>query len=400
MRTYFIAHNHTGKLGTGTDTDPFNGKFFDKAIQAIKLGTPDAYEQVSIKIREGRFETSGIAPGNNWSIEGAGIGLTVIALIDVLNLGFHHPDNYIISTPWSAANGGLPWVNSFTLKNLTLDCNFEHQSARGMQSVKFGGVHVQYTEATVEDVEVVNFGSNGLDLATSEAWGIYLVSYSSELPKDKTTFARIKNCVVRDQKQFNGRGYCTGINITTIQTQAGGDRIPWGSRQSQAAVVEGCRCIGLDGHGYGAANSENVLFLNNEAVGCKTFFNGDTGQNRNISFAANRAIACNQGIHFGNPGSGEFSDFRIIGNRFELTGPWLNEKLNPTKTEYSYGVRLSGRTKAAVIVGNEFVSLYGPKRFGDGMYGIGLDALDGDVRVANKFSGIGDPTIVNPPVYL
>lgn len=398
MKTFWIKQRSNGRgLGAGTQTDPFDGAQFDNAIAAIKTAAPAPDESVTINILDGRFETNGFTPGNNWTIAGRGIDITVMALRDVGMAGFHHPDNFLIATAWWGQPGnGLVWVNYLKVVDLTLDIRWPIQSARQTARIKYGGIYAQVTTGLIERVRVINWGSNGLVLENSEAFPIFMVSYS-----DEKTHIEVTDCVVELQHQFHG-GYATAILISTIQTQQGGDRIPWGTRVSPAARITGCRAIGIDGHGYGTANSENVLFLNNTATACKTFFNGDTGLNRNVHFECNTAIACNQGIHFGNPGSGEFSGFRILGNKFDLTEKWLNEKINPQRSEYSYAVRLAGRTKGTLIAGNTSRSLYGPRALKDGMYGVGIATpsdTDYTVGAGNTFIDISDAIAISPPVY-
>lgn len=388
--------SNTSTPGAGSKTKPFPGDCFDEAMATIHRQTKVTPEEpVKIIIGPGEYLTKGFAPGLHWDIRLA--EQTVLKLVDVGMHGFHHPNNYVISTAWYGRPDGPEWNKTFSLTGGTLDANWPAQSARGVSGVKFGGIHIQSVRATIKNVDVINWGSNGLDLEHSEAFPLAVATISSEESR-----IHIKGCSVSRQHQFQG-GYATAINVVTTQDRYDGphgDLFPWTvPRRSISAVVENNRVEGLYGHAYGCAWSERVVFRRNYAEKCKAGFNIDSGRNRNITIRDCQFIACNQGIHVGNFHEGEFDAFRITGNVFHLSAPFVNKLLNPVKTEFAYGVRLTHLPKNALISGNMFVT-YPEQNLVDGFYGIGhCEGAERPLLKANRFSGLNYYVAKDAPFY-
>lgn len=364
----------------------------DTRIKEIKAAVTDVNAQITIELDGGTYETVGIAPGLNWTIKGKGIDVTILKLKDVGTNGFHYPNNYVVAT---AHYGGKDpaWNNNVKIFDLTLDANWENQSARTVPSVKYGGVYFQSTEMTIERVKVVNWGSNGLKVEYSEAFPIFGVTYSSEVTK-----IVIQDCIVTGQHMYKG-GYATAIMVQTMQPNAG-DRIPYGSRKSTSAIIKRNRAYNIYGHGYGVGWSENVIFEDNDCIDSKTGTNIDTGRNRNIVFKKNRFLLCNQGVHFGNSHSGEFKDFVFEDNYFLLTVPFYNAYLVPPKSEYAYGIRASGNTFNTKISKNKILSGCKLKDYNQGIYGIGLSGKNEGMDIANN-NEYGDivTKLTNTPAF-
>jgi len=401
MKKHFfsIQHRLDDKLGSGSTSDPFNGNRLDEVIAEIKRRATKDDDQVRIDFGRGKFETKGIAPGLNWRISGSGMRETVLALKDVADGSFHHVNVYVVSSAYYGRSTDPTWLDYFEIRNLTLDCQWPLQSAREDENVKYGGVHANVIEGKVVNVRVINWGSNGLNPASSEAFPIFLETFSAE-----DTFLLIEGCEVEKQHQYQG-GYATAIMVQTMQPGAG-DRIPEGTRQSLAGIVRNNRTVGIYGHGFGCGRSENVVFLDNVAVGCKTGFNCDTGHNRGIEISRNRFELCNQGVHVGNQSSGDFRDFRITENLMELNGPWVNEFLTRPRTEYSYGLRLAKQVRNCEFQYNRMWvsdrSLKQAQNLETGYYGVG--SVDSVERVGlkygkNHYEGMTGVLAENPSVY-
>ena len=382
-------------IPTSSDSTIFiaNGSDLDTKIKDIKSKVTDVNAKVKIQIDAGTFLTNGFAPGLNWEISGKGIDVTNLVLRDVGSTGFHHPNHYVIAT---ANYGGKDpsWNNTFKLTYVTLDANWPIQSARTMSSVKYGGVYIQATDIVFERIKVINWGSNGLNVDFSEAFPIFGVTYS-----DEKTHILIQDCIVEKQFLYNG-GYATAIMVQTMQPGAG-DRIPYKTRKSESALIRRNRVYGVTGHGYGCGFSENVLFDNNDCVDSKTGVNIDTGNNRGIKFTNNKFMLCNQGIHFGNAYSFEFIDFEIKNNYFFITTPFYNAYINPPKSEYAYGVRVSGNTTNAIISGNKVKSGCKLSTYTDGIYGMAYAGNNSflNINPDNVYDGINTGVINNPPFY-
>lgn len=397
--SFWIQHRLDDQLGSGSTNDPYNGKRVDEVIAEIKRQAPKDDDKVWINFGRGRFETKGIAPGLNWRMSGRGMRDTVLALKDVGDDSFHHVNVYVVSSAYYGRSNDPSWLDYFEIRDLTLDCQWPLQSARKDESVRYGGVHANVSEGKVVNVRVINWGSNGLSPASSEVFPIFLETYSAE-----NTFVLIEGCEVEEQHQYQG-GYATAIMVQTMQPGAG-DRIPEGTRQSLAGIVRNNRAVGIYGHGYGCGRSENVVFLDNVAVGCKTGFNCDTGHNRGIEISRNRFELCNQGVHVGNPSSGDFRDFRITENFIELNGPWVNEFLTRPRTEYSYGLRLAKQVRNCEFQYNRMwvsdKSLKQAQSLATGYYGVGsVDSVEtvGLKNGNNQYEGMTGVLAENPSVY-
>lgn len=393
MAIYYIQHRQDSKIGAGTGSDPFNGNEFDYAITEIKK--QQGYDvPVTIKIGEGVFPTIGFAPAKNWTIRGKGMRKTTLKLKNVESHSFHHPDVYIISTAWYG--GADPaWAENIIVSDMTLNCNWLGQSEKHTKYVKFAGVHALCTKGIVERVRVINWGSNGVEGFHNEVFPITLGTYS-----DEGTHVLIQDCIVEKQFQYQG-GYGTAINVVTTQPDAG-DRIPWNTRKSRAALVRRNKAYGIYGHGFGCGHTENAVFENNVAIDSKSGFNCDTGLNRNVEFRRNAFVHCVQGIHSGNMWGGGFANFLIEDNDFHVTEKWLNVWSDPKVSEHSYGVRLGGNTKGFRVRRNSFKCLKNPKTLAEGSYGVGT-ASDSDIGFEftdNEFVGFTDEVVLKAPVHL
>ncbi len=397
MKTFYIKLRVDGKTGSGTKTDPFNGEegFFDEAIKKIKeLTYPTPDEPVVINISDGKYKTKGVAVGKNWTILGVGINHTFLQLVDVGSNSFHHPNVNVIGSVYYGRGTDDPvWLDYLKVSGLTLDANWAQQSARTLMGVKYGGIQANVTKCLIQRIRVINWGSNGQDLEHAEAFPIFMSTYG-----DENTQIIIQDCIVEGQYSIRS-GYCTAIMVQTYQNA--GDRIPFGTRTSTAAIVRRNKVIGVYGSAIGCGHSDNVLYEKNQAIGCLAGFNCDTGKNKNIKFVGNSFVRCNDGISIGNNFSGPFENIEITDNNFQLTDPWLNKYTDTPTVWYCYGVRLGGQTKNTRIIANSFKSLNGLRKLTDKTYGVGA-AYESDTdwkQENNIFTNIGDVVAVGAPLY-
>ena len=393
MKTYYISP--VGE-GNGTKSKPFNGSNFDLAIDTIKrihLTSPQT--PVKIIILPGEYWTRGFAPLHNWWVQAHG---ATLILKDVGNQGFHSPDNYVVATAYYGKSDGPVWLDSFRWYGGTIDVNWQGQSDRQTPSRKFGGIYSQSVETAIKDIRIINWGSNGLNVAQSEVFPLFAVTLRREDAK-----ILIERCTVEKQHQYQG-GYATAINVVTVQDQwnPGGDVIPWATSRPTCAVVRNCVVRGIHGHGLGAAWADAVIFKGNTIEKSKTGFNGDTGNLRDITFDGNRFLACNQGLFIGNASSGQFSRISVKGNIFHLTEPWTNHFLVPKRVEFSYGVRLSGLGVSEVSFENNLFMAWPQLTRLMGRYGVGFceGAEVINLSSTDKFAGIPDSLVSDVPFYM
>lgn len=391
MKTFYIKLRWDDKFGVGTKIDPFNGYLFDEAIKKIKeLTYPNPDEIITIRIQDGVYKTKGVAVGKNWIILGAGMDSTFIELIDVKNTHYHHPNIQVIGTAWYGTDDP-PWANYLKVSDITLDAKWFDQSEKLTPNIKYAGLHAQVTRGLIQRVKVKNYGSNGAVLDHAEVFPLSLSTYGAE-----DTQIIIQDCIVESQ-QRTGAGYTSAIMVQTYQNQ--GDRIPFGTRTSTAAIIRRNRVMGTYGSAYGCGHSENVIFEKNKAYGCLSAFNCDTGKNRNIKFTYNSFLNCHEGIHIGNVSSGPFENIEITNNTFTLTDPWLNKYTEKPTVFYSFGVRFGGNTINKKVLNNKFKSIYGLKGIENKMYGIGYDSEAVFTETNNEFINIKNKIIDKAPLF-
>lgn len=396
MKTFQIAD--TDKPGDGTKNHPFPGVQFDVAISSIKERmAANPKEPVRINVGPGEFVTRGIAPGLNWDIRLSDRSTLKLADLGPMG-GFKHPNNCVIASAWDELRGGPPWLESFALTGGILDVNWPSQTVRTRAGVKFAGVNVLSAKATIRNVTVINYGSNGLNVEHSEAFPIAVATY-----RDETTSIQIESCTVDRQHQYQG-GYATGIIVVTTQDRydgSHGDRIGWEiPRRSIAATIRNNTVRNVYGSAFGCGWTDNARFTENFADNCVGAFNCDTGRNRNVLLSGNMFLAVNHGIHVGNVGSGEFDSFTIRGNVFHLTEKWGNRFLNPVKTEFSYAVRLTRFPINVNIMDNTSMT-WPPKSIDEGTYGIGWsEGAPQPNAKGNRLSGILTPMVQDIPFYI
>jgi len=410
MKTFHIAHTTTPGDGL-TKARPLDGRAFDAAIARIKADLATSPKTPTrLLIGPGEYLTRAVAPFANWDIELD--PKATLKLMDVHTQGFRHPTNYVIATAPYGSTEGPAWLENFSLTGGTLDCNWPAQSGRTHPGEKFGGVWSVSARTTIRNVRVINFGSNGLTVPGAAQWEYAEVfPIVGETYADESTRIRIENCTVELQHRYQG-GYATAINVITTQDRPVkefngsfrdlGDRFKWDvPRKSLAALVLKNRCVGIYGNAFGCGWAERVLFQENIAERCKTGSNIDTGRNRSIEFYRNQFLACHQGLQIGQPWAGEFAEFKIRQNLFHLTGPWVNEDLQPPRTEYSHGIRLDTFPSKFEIEDNTFLAwpAWDAK---DGLYGIGFcnGAKEDGKLTGNRFVGVDSPIVRGVPFHL
>ena len=108
--------------GKGTQVDPFDGSTPTKLDKLLNSYYTAGTENLHVHLGPGAFQTrvspeNGWHPRNGWTIEGAGIGTTVLQAAPA-NLAGVHYDLEIIKSDFNNA------VNGITIKDLTLDCHW------------------------------------------------------------------------------------------------------------------------------------------------------------------------------------------------------------------------------------------------------------------------------------
>ncbi len=144
----WIAPRTDGHDGAGTILDPRNGsgaKRFDAIMGSIP---PDRV----IHLFPGHYETEGHAFGRGyrvkrgWKIRGAGMGLTVLRLVNASQAG----DRYAVF-----GSGYDGQVNGCEISDLTIDCNLEGQPA----PVCAGAIALNGSDIRIERVHAIGWGS-------------------------------------------------------------------------------------------------------------------------------------------------------------------------------------------------------------------------------------------------
>jgi hypothetical protein len=232
----------------------------------------------------------------------------------------------------------------FIAKDLTVDCNWNGQ--KGLKgNFKVDGIVVQTVRGKVDNVRVMNFGSDGgsysdlgLECFPLSLWTFsngspfeYNSIYNSLIDKEATTFLEISECEVV-MPFFVSGGYCSAIFIKTNYPNAG-DRQPVGKRTSISAIVRNCYANVPGGLGFGGAGSEMVIYEGNIAENCKAGFNFDTFKADRITIQGNQFINCNQGINF-TPNEGG-NNIQINKNIFVVGDPFFNPILKAYEEFYA-----------------------------------------------------------------
>ena len=118
---YWIAIRNDGKNGNGTINDPFDGS--SGKLDAIFLAFAKD-KNLTFNLAAGTYGTVGIANGNfeqlkeGWQIKGAGVGRTIVKLIDFYKDTHPQGGFNICFTTWYKN------VNNVTVQDLTIDCNY------------------------------------------------------------------------------------------------------------------------------------------------------------------------------------------------------------------------------------------------------------------------------------
>jgi len=279
-------------------------------------------------------------------------------------------------------------VKSLYLYNLTLDCDWDgNATARKAHAgnYKLGGVSVRAWQGKIERCNVKNFGCDGASLGDlgNEVFPLRLETYAGGPPYDQyvgwaaglkgesVPCVEIRGCKVI-QPHFENGGYCTAIFVRTCQPNAG-DRLPMGVRTTPAALVLDNTVEVPGGIAYGCAESDNALFIKNDAHLCKCAFNFDTGSAFNVQLRENKFTPLNQGINF----TGASRDVQILSNRIECTSEFFNAKLN--RTEPTFTVRLKNNTSTVVDANNITTAKGLPQ------------AVEGSYTGTNSFNSLGLP---------
>jgi hypothetical protein len=120
MHEIWVGIRRDAKAGRGTIDDPFDGSTREKLDALIAKVSP----KTTIHFTAGTFLTAGIEAKEGWVIAGARKERTIIRLADNVVTGAMTETHSVITKFWDGI-----WLRHFELRDLTLDCNREHQPA-------------------------------------------------------------------------------------------------------------------------------------------------------------------------------------------------------------------------------------------------------------------------------
>lgn len=337
----WIAHRNPTVYGTGTITDPWDAPTaarFDEILRTRPSNT-------TINIGPGVFATGGgtwsqdgtsqpLLQNNNLldgiNVRGSGIGITTIRLED---------GSYNAYTMHCIADIGPNSLrNYFSVRDLTIDCNFANAHANSTYVV---GISARSKNVHIENIEIVGVGARGAESFGIEGWN-----------ETGPGYWVIRNAIIH--KIWPGSSSALSA-IHPAGIDVGG-------------LVHGCN-VDLSGapnvSGTGlcfAGSTQGLSFIGNTASGCIRGVHVDTPANPPASPIANRGIIITGNRLFDNvtgiaigpvthdPSGGKFQDMLIADNFIEL---WRTE---------SKGVELFGGCTGVQISGNTIIKH--PSQFG------------------------------------
>lgn len=331
-KSVHIACRKDGKLGQGTESDPFDGSTQSKFDAIMRGYMTRAETNVAFYLEPGTYFTKGTwdyIPGlsggaegfrclHGWSITGSGRSATTIKLSE-------YPPNKIGVSSGTCVIGAQYENSDITIKDLTIDASYSDFGSP--TNTNTGGIGLGGDRNEVVNVHVKNIGcpiyENCVGIALY-CWG----AGSHNL---------VRNCIISDAHG----GFGSLIAIYSRNPDSG-DNGEFGE-SSETAVVEGNSIFG-DGtqQGIGCWGIFNSKFINNKIVNCGSGFFTDVGFNRGNIIRNNHFLNCGAGVILGGSGNVRgWERYTIADNYFSIrnngVGIWL----------------LGGVTKSS-ISGNEF----------------------------------------------
>lgn len=293
---FTIGYRSDGIAGRGTVTDPFDGSTSNK-LDTLLNNAPinaDIYILPSTNV----YLTGG---SYGWHIKsgqrlrGGGLGATTLRLIASTNC-------------WTV--DGQPGVTNTEVCDLTIDCNFQGNSAtNSCNNGALAGVNLlSWGGCAIRRVHVINAGT------TNAGAECFPISFSSATNSVKGPGV-VEGCIVDQYRGGNCTAIVVGIGTNTYQCI--------GARVVNNTVTLDTTKPGLQ-NCYGSAGVSDFLFSGNHAFGGSFGYVHDTGQGTNIT------ISGNSFSNDGNPGStygiyfnvavgvSDISDLAIVNNSFRI----------------------------------------------------------------------------------
>ena len=258
----WISIRTDNQAGSGTLADPFNGSNtrFDERLHALSANNTT---NIHLHLLPGVFETQGTlmwSPRSGWKIQGAGMLLTTVKLVNVNNNAYG-----VIAQPVNE------FLSNIEVSDLTVDCNYSLANPNFASAVALAG-----TRHVIRSVRAIN------------AYGVYPISEAFILSiaagQGDGQGNLIENCEV---SSFKG-SYCTAISF------AGG--VPFNDNLI-GGIIRGNKVYDLHSSNrfslcfaYGGGGGRGVIFENNTSVRCDVPVNIDTGRSYNVVFRGNQFL--------------------------------------------------------------------------------------------------------------
>lgn len=364
----WIAQSPLGSTpgGTGTVDDPYtvpegDTTTFDSLVNAQPAHT-------AFRLRAGTFLTRGSSPASTVrfkegsSLEGSGIGITTVKVADNSYTG----DGGVVITLESIGPDGQAHGS---VKNLTVDCNFDNQSNTILVA---SGISASGHSLAIEDVEVINLGSR-----VAEAFGIFTGNFQIA-DIDLPSHVVIRNCIVHKPSP-NTTGGISAISPCGHNVWSGLIEGCFVDMAGASATSAGCAFAGST---FGLVIAHNNIHncLRGVHVDTRGLY-GDNKAARNVIIHSNGISACATGIGIGGvddtPATGYFENFVIQSNSIEMEGS-------------GEGIHLWGSTTGFQVKDN----IISVRNNNLAAYKKGIvisDGAYGHVVKGNRFSPSGDP---------
>lgn len=299
-REIWIGHRSDGRLGNGSQAEPFDGSTQPRFDGVLRRFTLSGVEGLTVNLLPGIYETYGNGDyiyaarqgvegwrcNSGWTIRGAGVGKTVVKLAKL------YPDAEGVTTLGSAiCTFGSP-CSGVTVEDLTVDCN---DAGIGGPRSSEGGVSLYGTHHTIRRLEVINAAGRGL-----EAFPI-LIACNDRTSSDNL----IEACSIRNWRGGQGGSITMANNVNNLRPP-----LTWTSGIVRLNRVEGSQIA------YGGWGMDRVLFENNQSERCAYGVNVDSMRNQRVRFVSNSFSQCTSyGMVFAN-----CSAFEIRRNTISLDG--------------------------------------------------------------------------------
>jgi hypothetical protein len=306
----------------------FSGSDASNAIKADTythfddiFNTRRATAEVIVHLADGIYETDGV-------------DLNVYSYSGLVRKIYGHGENTIIKLRNLATidarriqvifynSGWYPLLDNFTIKDCTLDCNFNGQGSEGTSDLGFEseGVDITCKIGIMDGVGVHDFGSTSVT-NYSQPWETFPIRVRTSHPSgDDSHSITISWCSVWNFHATNC-GYCTCIMVATriaIPGETPAD-LGTGYSSSWAASVNHCDVSDVTlGVGMGCGSADKVAFYSNVITNCQVGFQCDSsyGNNARLTINSNSFVVC-RGANCFAAGNNLIFDHNNLG----LTGP-------------------------------------------------------------------------------